>query len=485
MPAIDKGAIVEHEFYGRGTVIELRHGGYSAYVSFGRFACPVPVRQLKVVSGGLQIVDGRPKPQKEAKEKPLLERLLEMRELQKKKDSVSPVYRPIKTQAFDWMMDIESLRLGLVPLRHIETWTVGRENEIAQIKRFLIDESEGAMLIEGGYGSGKTHLLTYLAYKGESFGYATMFADIDSSRKSAAFPKRLFNALAKSFRAKVGSKILNLQEFLIECANRDKQNILAKHFAFGPLIEKIRNNTVSQADWNWVYGEDSQSPKPPGMPNLHDFTTCANLYCNMLSGIGVACNNLFGLRGLLVIIDEGEVSQVSEYSYHLRRAMNLFKGLVLTANDDPSLEEKVVKTEECSRGALSRLVYSGHRPIPYFFSASSERQSSYLKVVMGFTPSSSKEVVQGFRASMREIKLGPLPQQAIRDWFKRLCDRFEQVYGVELDEAMRSNVLRILLSRMERPSSSDAIRDFVQSAVTALDLIRFYPDLSLKELLTE
>ena len=484
MAGIDKGAIVEHEFYGRGTVIELRHGGYSAYVSFGRFSCPVPVRQLKVVSRGLQIVEDKVEPRIEQRKKPLLERLLEMREKEKKGDGISPVYRPITGRAFDLMMDLESLRFGLVPLRHIEGWTVGREEEIKEIRRFLIDESEGAMLITGAYGSGKTHLLTLLARKGESFGFATMLADIHSSRKSAAFPKRLYNALAKSFRAKVGSNTLNLQDFLVECANWDKQNLLARHFALGPLIEKIRNNTVSQSDWEWIYGEDASNLKFGEMPHLLDYTTCANLYCNILSAIGLACNQLFGLRGLLVIIDEGEVSQVSEYGYQFKRALNLFKGLVLTANDDPSLEERVIRTDECFRGELSGLVYSGHRPVPYFYSPSSERTSSYMKVVMGFTPSSSKEIVRNFRTTMKELRLGRLPEKCYRDWFAKLCDRFEEVYQIELDQYTRSSVLNTLLSGIDR-FSSDSVRDFFKSAITALDLIRFYPNVPLTELLSE
>ena len=56
MTKVAKGAVVEHEGYGRGTVTAVRLNGHEARVSFGTFGLWVPARELHVAAPGLRVV---------------------------------------------------------------------------------------------------------------------------------------------------------------------------------------------------------------------------------------------------------------------------------------------------------------------------------------------------------------------------------------------------------------------------------------------
>lgn len=496
MTEIRKGSAVTHPRYGRGTVVTTRHHGYEVLVSFSRFRLWVPAREVTVVDGGLRLVtplevgdvpgptEGGSPVSKTFEE--VISLLTTRRPRSAPNDNrILRFSRPVLPEpcyvAFvpgrplADAKDIEALRLGIVPTSRIEAWTVGREAEVQRMRRFLQDDAEGAILIEGEYGAGKTHLLTYLGHSAALLGFAVAQAGFDPSEAAAAFPKRAYRRLVRGFRADVEGRTLDFRGFLRALVARPGwRDVLGEHWAFGPFLKRLALDKVDESDWAWIEGRDGGGAD---LPTLHDHSTCANLYCNLLSALSRAASEVLGLRGLVVLLDEAEVARSVMYSYHLNRGLNFFRGLVMTANDDPVLlEEDVVRGETHFYGCDSLLVYSGHRPVPY-----SAGVPSLLKVAFALTPGALRQELKRYRDTMDLVSVDPLPPADLRRLFGLICDRFQTVFGVRLTMREREEVYRLVC----QDSRVESTRTFIKGAVEALDGLRFYPQVPLAEVLGE
>lgn len=497
-PEIRKGSVVTHPHYGRGTVWALRHRGYEALVSFTRYRLWVPTRELTLTEGGVRLIppteggaataSGRSFGDSVSPFDEILALLTGRRRHratpEDEEERPSPCARPtlpeprytsfVPGRPLADAKDIEALRLGIVPTGRIESWTVGREAEVQRMRRFLEDDAEGAILIEGAYGAGKTHLLAFLAQQAASIGFAVAMAGFDPSEAAAAFPKRAYRRLVRGFTAPVEDRALDFRAFLRAVVQSGRwRKVLGDHWAFGPFLRRLAQDDVEEADWAWIEGRNGGGR--PEQPTLHDHSTCANLYCNLLSAISRAGAEVFDLRGLVILLDEAEVARNVLYSYHLHRGLNFFRGLVMTANDDPILlEEDVVRSETHSYGRDSHLVYSGHRPIRY-----TSGVPSLLKVAFALTPGTLRQELKRYRDTMDCVVVDPLPPADLRRLFGLICDRFQSVFGVRLTPREREEVYRLVC----HDSRVGTTRDFIKATVEALDGLRFYPQVPLAEVL--
>ena len=75
---------------------------------------------------------------------------------------------------------IESLRYGLPPDGHICDFTVGRQNEIADLRSQLDDNGSKVLLLNANYGAGKTHLLRFIREEALRKGWMVSVVSIDS-----------------------------------------------------------------------------------------------------------------------------------------------------------------------------------------------------------------------------------------------------------------------------------------------------------------
>lgn len=491
MPMFEKGAAVSHGAYGRGTVMAVRHNGYEVRVSFGRYSLWIPIRELEDAPGGLRLVESArptsPRREEPSLRQPSLDQLIRMLTMgpeegappttrSAKKDQgtkAEPRHSPcVSGRSLEHATALESFRLGIVPERHVAEWTIGRETELDHIGRFLRDDSEGAVVIEGPYGAGKTHLLTHLAREAEGLGFATALAGFDPSEVAAAFPKKTYRRLVRGFSATLVGGRVGFRGFIKAVAGADGwKDLLGEHWVLGPFLRRVAANSADERDWAWIEGNGLGRSS---LPTLHDFTTCANLYCNLLSGLGKAAE-LLGLNGLAILLDEAEVAGNVFYWYQYGRGLNFYRGLVMTANDEHELlEEEVVREDGVSAGSLSRLIYSGHNAVPY-----SVGIPSFLKVAFALTPGSLQREFRGYRQSMQTIRVEPLSPDQLWTLFGRICDRFQSVFGVHLGPRSRERMFRIL-------SGSDiafSTRVFIKAAVEMLDSIRFYPGERVEQVL--
>lgn len=78
------------------------------------------------------------------------------------------------------MKIIESLRSGLPPEKHVADFTVGRQEEVNELRTIFLNNEENALLLKSNYGSGKTHLLKLIREMALSNGYAVSLITLDS-----------------------------------------------------------------------------------------------------------------------------------------------------------------------------------------------------------------------------------------------------------------------------------------------------------------
>lgn len=507
MSTFHKGDAVTHPAYGKGTVNGSRIDGFEIRVSFGAYNLWVPARELSAASGGLRLVDapvaaietphhtatsfdaimrlltGQPAPDLVAEPpepEPVVPAVTETRnkrqsakaapavatEPKRPRKHEKPVFRPAREdRAVRDATAIEAFRLGIVPSRHIEDWTVGREVEVRALRTFLKDEGEGAILVEGQYGAGKSHLLAFLAREAEGMNFAVAMAGFDPSEASAAFPKKAYRRLCQGFRATVDGQPLDFRGFLEEAARRENwPEVVGDHWLLGPFLRKVAAGKAEQEDWEHVEGLGRGDD---GRPTLHDYSTCANLYVNLLSALSRLAAEVLSMNGLAVLLDEAEVARNVLYRYQAQRGVNFFRGLVLAANDDHDLLDEVLIRQDVTVGEITRLLYSGHNATRYTTGIPCR-----LKVAFALTPGSLQDEFRRTRETIGRVELDVLSMDALKALFGKIHGTYESCYGVRLEPKLRDRVFR-LLATADRVSST---RGFIKAAVETMDYARFFPD---------
>jgi hypothetical protein len=368
----------------------------------------------------------------------------------------------------------EAFRLGIVPHGSIVDWTFGRDAEVKAIRDWLADQAYGSLVMEGAYGTGKTHLLEVLYAKAIEMGYAVTRVGFDPSEAPAAFPKRVYRRATQWLRVPYQGGVLSFRDALRVAAERGGADLMSDHPYLGVALARVRAGRVGEAEWEEIEGHESAANLVGG---LYDYTTSANIYCNLLSGLGNLVVEQLGALGFLVLLDEVETAQTYLYSYHWRRGLNFFQGLSMTANDHPELlDETVERRKEAYRGATTGLVYSGHNPVPYLYSV-----PSYLKVVFAITPGAFTKQFLKWHPEQPVLTLSRLGNDSLRALFDQFADAYEVVHDVGIDRSKRDFVFTLLCKRTQDGTT----RLFIKAMTEVLDYVRFHPDKPVKALLEE
>ncbi len=459
---LSKGDLVKHRKFGIGTVLGFRHRRAYARVSFGRFRLWIRAHELERIGDGIKLVG------------PEGERA--------NARNLAPATRPLKanpTLSFSRKSDmqkmqiLESLRTGLVPKSAIEQWTFGRDDEVREVRHWLHDLAEGAILIEGGYGMGKSHLLAYLEHIAWHEGYAVAFTGYDPAEATAAFPKRFYRNLVSTLVVPHAGSAMNFREFMHELQNRGGADFFKGHTYLGAFMQAMEAGELDEADWEWLEGRDTYSKR---FGFLYDHRTAANIYCNLLSALSVAMVEFMGLKGLLILVDEAEVIRAQRYQYQVEGALNLMRGLAMVSNDDPVfLEEKVVRIEGAYKGKETGLMYSGFMPGVRYI----HQVPTYMKIAYALTPTE----VPGFhkmRQQMPVIHLSSLKRSDIEALFRQLVNTYKEVYDLVLDKQWQNRLLLEALDLFD--PGVHPLRLLVKSLVEAMDIMRFYPETGLEDI---
>lgn len=363
------GKIVQHARFGQGKVQGTREGGYKLFVEFRTGERWVRLDEVRMVvnasppvptagavdgkwwKAAITQAEGRTAP----KPAPLqgsggAERSADHYEPPSKLEALSPWIlgtRPGFLQepsAKKTRRMIEALRLGIVPYDCVEDFTVGRDSELAVIEDWLECQDHNTLFVAGGYGSGKTHLLSHVHSSATKQKFATAWISMNPGESPFSQPKRVFAGLAQSLRflSPTNGQVCGFRE-LVRLGL--EQGVLGDNVYF-----KWLHGAPSERLWEWIECRERASrpfePEqlPSGhrcnrhwlVPHLYDQCTAANIYCHLLSALGHA-SLAAGLRGLILLLDEAESVDAPTTAHRSKKGHNFLEALILTADGDTDL----------------------------------------------------------------------------------------------------------------------------------------------------
>ena len=360
---------------------------------------------------------------------------------------------------------VEAFRLGIVPHQDVESFTFGREKSIAVLDGALANLARGqgdVFMVEGEYGAGKTHLLEYVHHRALAAGMATSLVQFDAAEVSPHRPKRVYREVVHNLRYIKDATEHGFRDLLRSGSGLDIQD----HVFLGPVLAKLcridAGHQQSEVFWQWVEGEstkeyatDQKSPfRVKGgqrIPALYDFSTAADLYCNIFSGLSWMAREL-GMKGLVLLVDEAEtVTHLWDIMY-LAKSVNFMDGLVRTAQNDPDLKR-----------INDRMVHNRVRPVPYIY-----RDPSLL-LVFATTPSPyDYAYIKLANRIKHRVELEPLEDKALYDAFSTMVMIYRRAYpGFTVSDLDQKRLLREASRR-----NIEGVRASIKFSIEALDVTR-------------
>ncbi|MBD3349966.1 MAG: hypothetical protein GF364_00590, partial [Candidatus Lokiarchaeota archaeon] len=257
------------------------------------------------------------------------------------KPNTGPAEKPQQQDKVDYISRrmIESFRLGIVPYDRIDNFTFGRNEQIKKIKYWLDDSSQNISTLTGEYGSGKTHMLQYVYGSALKQGFAVSYVEIDPLECPLFRPKKIFAKITQSLQyiSPLNENPKNFRSLIKMLLN---EGAFKDHRYFKLLL-----GSSDQGIWEWIEAQDelvrpldSEFVYDPNYPPLYPYATAANVYTYLLSGLGWSLRRFLGLKGLLVIFDEAESIDQTDYNYQIEKSKNFLNALVRVAQNDPAME---------------------------------------------------------------------------------------------------------------------------------------------------
>lgn len=358
---------------------------------------------------------------------------------------------------------IEALRMGIVPEDCVDDFTFGRDKEIDRIKQWLQRSDESTLLLVGGYGTGKTHLLNYARSYAVQQGFAAAFVEMDTQATPFSKPKRVYSRLVESLRFRNNSSRGGFRD-LIQHAFTN--GLLKDH----PYFRYLHGKTYDERLWEWIEAREAVI-RPGGidnkfythLPGLYDHARAANIFCHLLSTLGwVAQHKAVGLKGLVLIFDEAETLHASRSSAAQQRSYNFLEALIATARGDRRLQQPPCRSD---------FVYAANAPtIPFLYNL-----PSGLKLLFAFT--STDEFLPKELSALEPLCLDTFDETGWNNILHNICAFYAQAYGIE-QRVLHPDALCDYLDPADCPP-----RMLIKGYVEVLDLLRFHPVRDLDEIL--
>ncbi|MEO0101119.1 MAG: BREX system ATP-binding domain-containing protein [candidate division WOR-3 bacterium] len=356
----------------------------------------------------------------------------------------------------------EAFRLGIVPRRDIEDFTFGREEEISQFKKAIEKLKKGTgdcLLIEGEYGSGKTHLLEYFYHIALKDGFLVSRVELDPREVSLARPKKVYREIIHNLRFLEGEREGGFRDFLRRASGLD----IKDHIYFTPLLSSLKkleeDGLKAEVWWQWVEGESTKEYAIENkfyrikgsykIPALYDFSTAVDFYCYLLSGISYMAREL-KFSGLVLLLDEAETVAHLWDTHSFLAGLSFLEGLIHTSLNLP--EWKKITPNH---------LHNGMRPTPYIY------KNSYLLLTIAMTPLPDGSISNRIRQIIKKsIPLSPLSERACQECFYHLVNLYLAAYPEFTLSPLKER--EILFSALQRKN----LRDFIKFTVDYLDIER-------------
>ena len=387
--------------------------------------------------------------------------------------------RPSRGGDFQARRMIEAFRLGIVPRFAIREFTFGRDSELRVFHTLLQEyhQTHGqVLLLEGPYGSGKTHFLDYLREQFLENGFAVSMIELHPMAGTPTRPKHIYREICRNFQVRLpNGKNGTFRDFLGESI--ESTQLPKPHPFLSPLFRALRKNPDDPYLWAYIQGEPLDRDYLDHLhhwrlPVLLDHSSAADIYVNLLTAYGFLLQQL-GHPGLALLFDEGEgvfFTYVTHYDRWIMALMFL-KGLLATALNAPETQTLDLTGETFypvgKRDAWGR-VHSGVRPMPYAY-----HLPSHLFVVAAFTPLMQETYLSMLQEipSKHWLTLQPLSSQAYEEMFDATVRVYQRAFP---DFVPSKEEMAKVRNRLLRNLSAIDPRTFLENLVHQLDLLRHY-----------
>jgi hypothetical protein len=476
-PVVQIGDQVQHQIYGRGTIDGERHFGYEHQVRFDSGTrIWVQTRSLIPVS------DTDPE------QTPTLHQEEERAVIEQAAPPIRPhrsktLYRnATATKNAEIRSVIEAFRLGGVPGSTTALFHCGRREELARVQSWLSGDV-GSLRIEGEYGIGKSHLLEIAMDCALSDGWCVAKIEVDPNEFTFHKPKNIYLGLIHSFTFLHDRYQKTYREFIrliLASENRAGIEELMTHPYLGELFRLW--NKDDEPEWllNWMEGDEENRSD---LPKFYDSQVSANIYCNIISGLGWAAKNILGYKGLLILFDEAESLDRNWYShYQFEKAENMLRGLIMIADNEERcrLEEITRSPAGGSRsaglfGEETGLCYCGQKnhQFPYLWNTRSE-----IKIIFSFVPGMIDSMPYHSPLYDRFSHIPSISLDSLKeDDFIELYQKILCIYADAYSDKPRADVYHLLPKKKTRM--------FVKATVEAFDLMRLHPEMDIGSLLQD
>jgi hypothetical protein len=361
---------------------------------------------------------------------------------------------------------LEAFRLGIVPHQDIEYFTYGRGFEISEIEDGLKRLQQGSgdvYLVEGGYGSGKTHLLEYIHHLSLRYGFATTYCELSIQETPLYRPKRVYRELAHNLRYIRDSVEYRFRDLLRAAADIRVRD----HCFLTPVLGYLRHfediDSDNEVFWQWIEGESTKEyaidPHAPfrvrggqKIPALYDFSTAADYYSYILSGLSYLSHES-GFGGLVIILDEVEtITHIWDYTFY-DRGLSFLKGMIQSALDRQEL--KKIETN---------MLHNRVRPTPYTY------KEPHILLILASTPVHGLRGFENVREMVQKrIVLRKFSRAELEQIYYNLYELYVLAYpDLVLVVSQKENILNAALKK-----SSGELREFIKFSVEAFDWFRF------------
>lgn len=396
--------------------------------------------------------------------------------LKKYEKKVAPIeVKPAKEGDFQARRMIEAFRLGIVPYYGVEDFTFGRRREIRRIEReFETFKRDGGniFLIEGEYGTGKTHLMDYISLYALKNKFAISRIELDPFDVAPYKPRRVYREIVRNLSFIKDGTTYDFKGLL----RLSKEIRLPKsHLFFSKVIDLLKRDENEALLWDWIEGEETPREylnfwHKWKLPVILNHRSAVDIISYLLSGVGYIVKKM-RVNGLVLLIDEGETL------FHLYSRLtgefgfSLYKGLVhTTLGDKRLLNFKLKGFTDLGIGVLDEngFVHSGVRATPYLY-----KTPSRIFLILSITPTPSLyyEKVSSLFPSRKKISLGNLEREEYEKMFNKIIKIYAKAYKTKFPSDRIERIKKRVMSIYRK-----GLRPFLKSTIEELDILRHYGD---------
>jgi len=360
---------------------------------------------------------------------------------------------------------IFSLRQGVAPMEGVLRFSVGRESILKLIQQdlnFVRNGNSRLRLVNGIYGSGKTHILKIIQEYAYKRNFATSFITLTARECPMHNLGLVYEHIVKGIRVSKFRQAPALQNILEEWFLRIKSIGLAKEERILQELMKLSldfkialtryRDEANRNNWRgvelvlrWLQGDikTKREARCLGFKNYASEDTALEMLGNINR---MLC--FLGYNGLVILLDEMEAI--------------------------PSLS-RIVQRKQAYENLKRILNCSLRTPNSYFI---------YATTPYFFSEAENEIVVK--KDSKKVIELYPLPETDLKKLAIEIRNLHWRAYPWKnISRVDNENLGKFVSNFISHQNSEITARKFVRTLVSTLDICQEYPQIVLSQILKE